>query len=131
MKAEEYKKATIEACKQLIEKYENPKENVFFDSEYCPLCMIYVSNFLDCEGCFMTNKNGEGGCMAFKSYLEAFRYEGSERCYNNNRKYYYEGQRAYQKRANFFKKIIPYLEKQPAEKFHPDTWTYFDISRDL
>ena len=45
-----YKKATLEACKKLIDKYENPVGKIFGDPDRCPLCKLYFK--YDCDGCF-------------------------------------------------------------------------------
>lgn len=119
-----YKERTIDACKELIDKYENPDRKDFFLSCCCPLCQIYYYKKHTCKGCFMSNFGGSMGCINFRSFKEA----------SENLKiiedYYYtdESMKYLKKRAKFFRKIIPILKKIPAEQFTPSGWKYFNIN---
>ena len=110
-----YKDRAIKACKELQDKYLNPKNKYFFKHDYCSLCIIYYERWVNvCVGCPLANENKGIGCCFFDSYENVHTHYG------------WDGEeRALKKRANFFKKIIPILKGIPAKKFTKRGWSYF------
>ncbi len=103
------KERTIKAHRQLAEKYRSGKGR-FFEVGYCSLCLIHR---LDgkCHSCPLANECGRMGCCDFMSYDAAV---------------YRRSPEAFELRAQFHEKIIPILEKIPAERFTRKGWTYFN-----
>ena len=116
-----YKERTIDACRELEEKYLTGL-GPFFQHASCPLCKIYRI-YAMCRGCFMASILGTMGCIHFKSYLNA------ELAHDSNEESLYMP--AFKERAKFFRDIIPVLENEPDSKFVPGTWEYFGVNRGL
>ena len=107
------KDRTIKAHRQLAEKYRSG-EGEFFAIVSCSLCLIHASyggRRNGCCGCPLANENGNTGCFYFKSYMRAYDTKTPE---------------SFDLRAQFHEKIIPILEKIPAERFTRKGWTYFN-----
>lgn len=122
------KDRTIQACRDLAEKYRNPNGKKFFNIDHCSLCKIHEESSSDseCRGCPLANKEGEMECLAFTSYKKANkalkkRVGKYSIIYPNGRKVAV----AFLRRAEFFEKIIPILEKIPSKRFTKKDWTYF------
>jgi len=125
--AKSYKERTLDACRELIDKYENyDATKVYFNVSTCPLCQIYYSKIVThrCPGCILSNSVGQiVGCNRFKSNKRA------QDVYSKYQHSLINIQRlkaAFQARADFFKKIIPMLELEPEENFEPENKHYFD-----
>ena len=119
-----YKQKALKAWRKLENKYRNVTEenyrSDFFKDNKCPLCKIYDTGD-DCDGCPLSDEDKHVGCVDFASYKIA------KEAY---REAYYlsvgDFKKAYSKRADFFKKYYPVLEKLPAKKFTPTGWSYFE-----
>jgi hypothetical protein len=127
MKAKSYKQRTLDACRELIEKYENFDDGKkYFNIDHCPLCQIYYGKIVThrCPGCILSNSVGQiVGCNRFKSN------ERAQDAYSKYQSDDIDPQQlttAFQSRADFFKKIIPMLELEPEENFEPENKHYFD-----
>ena len=134
-----YKRKAIDACWRLVMKYENPVGEKFFVSNSCPLCQIYYLNNkcimkkrkLWCQGCPLAREADDefpvvAGCTKFASYINAkevmFSNYGINICVSDSNNYPLE---EFIDRANFFRKIIPILEKISPRRFTPSGWKYF------
>ena len=126
-----YKEKTIEACKELADKYRNPEGHTFFSPEHCPMCQIYyLVGKKDCRGCFMADIDGDSGCVDFYSYKKA--QDSVENFFGSVFMFHSEPTYEFLIRANFFENIIAELKKIPEERFTPLGWKYFkEISRGL
>ena len=125
----ECKREIISACYDLIQRYESPKGKMLFFNRTCSLCHVVSGNILTmmCRGCPLANKSGVVGCIGFatykaasNSYRNVLSNVGLSKCYPNNKP-----TKEFIARANFFRKIIPILEKIPAKRFTPSGWEYF------
>lgn len=118
------KERTIEACRELAEKYRKPQGKIFFTSAQCPLCDIFLKNH-SCIGCPLAGSNGYIGCESFDTYINAANsgYKESDfgKCLNR------KPNKQFLARAAFFDKIIPILEKAPASQFTKKGWKPFNI----
>ena len=134
-----YKQRTIEACEILQYKYSHPQRRTFFQIGFCSLCRIYnirlynINSMPPCKGCFQSDKSGEYGCESYVTYMAAFKV--LKMTTHGLTSYMYpKDEPTYQEfinRANYFKKIIPILEKIPARRFTPIGWKYFkEISKE-
>ena len=126
---ETLKNRTIEACRELADKYRNPKGKQFFFVGTCPLCRLYSKHtdqkdgHNSCKGCFMADEYAGAGCCEFQSYIEAIdSITGIYRKENIS-----EPTIEFLNRANFFEMVIPILEKIPSNRFTPSGWKYFDM----
>jgi len=119
------KRLTIKACKKLSNKYRNPHGKYFFTRDVCPLCKIHFDKYYGCYGCPLADENGDIGCTEFKSFADAEEWLDLK---SNNTYFFdptWEIPEEFIRRAEFFDKIIPILEKIPKERFTPQGWTYF------
>lgn len=144
--SDDYKRLTINACKNAARKYRKPLNKVFFLSDYCALCKIYKRyshqmGFM-CFGCFMAHPHdGKPACTHYKSYIRAE--SEMHRCImlftqrdikkNENPVIYHKcivakPCEAMIKRAEFFDARIIEFENEPSWKFHPDTKCNFNLS---
>lgn len=109
------KERTLKACRELIEKYRHPKpEDVFFNCDCCPLCKIHLNTRAEvrrCLGCPLADERAKADCKNFSSYNEAVKAIFWKKC-------------TFEKRAQFFEKIIPILEKLPAKRFTRRGWEF-------
>jgi len=125
------KQRTIRACRELARKYRDPQGEYFFTYDDCLLCKIhFFRNFIDsknnCLGCPLANKDGKKGCIEFKSFNKAYKKFNEISSLST---FFYEDLKTpkeFIKRAEFFEKIIPILERIPAERFTKKGWRYFD-----
>ena len=116
-----YKQRTFDACRKIIDKYENPtREHDYFRHLCCPLCKLYY-RWGVCRGCFMANDNGLIGCNEFRSSWRA------HRDYNDGD--IFEVTNSFRLRAQFFREMLVELEAYPDRQFTPSGWQYFDIDR--
>lgn len=148
MKARSNKELTIKAHKELIEKYLNPEGKIFFNPNYCPLCLIHRNDILkfgatNCQGCPLASSEGKQGCIEYESYRRAMeahtalliraelnpsspmkipRYMTGVPDYIINRFYL-----AFQRRARFHAHIAEVLELYPKAQFTKQGWKYFNI----
>jgi hypothetical protein len=128
-----YKQRTLDACRELIEKYENYNAGKkYFNTDHCPLCQIYYGKLVThrCPGCILSNSVGQiVGCNRFKSNKRAQdayeNYYGDTTSLNPEYNPFQQLTAAFQARADFFKKIIPILELEPEENFEPENKHYF------
>ena len=120
-----YKQRTMDACRKMIDLYENPREDhLYFRSLGCPFCKMYW-NENNCHGCFMANEWGDIGCFNFLSYYNAH----AARFINSNSLFDGITRAAFKLRAQFFREMLVELEQYPARQFTPSGWRYFDIDR--
>jgi hypothetical protein len=115
MELRKYKAATVQAILEIIHRYRHPKEYVhlFFNSMFCPLCAIH-KNYNICRGCPLANVAGSVGCINFISFKLAVYHHTKDDC-----NYYFN------KRAEFFEKILPIVERRPFQYFTNMGWRYF------
>jgi len=66
------------------------------------------------------------GCTYFSSYIDAMNAYNQWREDNSEKNHLIMIEK-FQRRAKFFRDIIPLLEKLPEKKFTPGWWSYFDI----
>lgn len=124
------KQRTIEACKQLADKYRKPKSEKFFGSNSCSLCNIfYTTNDTDCISCPLATMGGRMGCIDFYTYRRASSV-GTSRFNLICKPFLYPDNAViipeFLARAAFFDKIIPILQEIPARRFTRSGWTYFN-----
>ena len=117
---------TIKACRELAAKYREPEGRCFFEIGHCSICDIhYKDDNWDrkCVGCPLANECGGGGCGHFASNYTAQEYLRSHQ-YNTDKIILTNP--AFDARAAFFDKIIPILDRIPAERFTKRGWKYFN-----
>ena len=123
------KEKTIKAFKELIERYMRPIGQSFGHWDTCPLCEIFhvrrrklsrsrKSTIKDCQGCPLADKNGEMGCINFESYPHVD-------ADSKFTPFSIKQLEALERRAKFFEKYLPIIEKMPARKFTISGWSYF------
>lgn len=121
------KSRTIQACRDLAEKYRKPQGKDFFLAKSCNLCIIHaklVEDYLNCHGCPLAEESGLAGCSGFRSNQNARRAllpTALGITYSPNKRtsvHFY-------RRAEFFERIIPLLEQIPASRFTKKGWKYF------
>lgn len=118
------KERTIQACRDLAHKYRNPEGREFFNIKSCALCRVHFSHRVyfdsDCRGCPLAKEDGAAGCSEFKSNDTAQRARFNADDDATDPKV----RKAFEKRAQFFDRIIPILEKWPEERFTAEGWKY-------
>lgn len=113
------KELTIEAFKELIDKYKNPIGHIFGSYPSCPLCKIHHDR--SCRGCPLARGEGWQGCDDFKSFPhvtgsgETMLKEWLDASAKN----------AFSKRAKFFEKYLPIIMEIPEEQFTKEGWKDF------
>ena len=121
------KEKTIKACKEMIFRYRNPLNYDFFKEKYCPLCKVHLTkiNAIYCKGCPLADILGQTGCIYFRSFHHARNAHSSfSILYTSDA--IDRWKEAALRRAEFFEKIIPILEKIPEKRFTKNGWRYFD-----
>lgn len=122
------KNRTIQACKDLAEKYRKPQGKRFFNCADCALCRVHLrgSEKGACNGCPLGDDKDMFGCNYFESNKKARQVSekyapGKPLVYPNSKKVSIK----FIRRAEFFEKIIPILEKIPGSRFTNKGWKYF------
>jgi len=125
------KDRTIQACKDLAEKYRNPQGKNFCGTAACNLCAIHSNNKANCKGCPLADVKGNIGCTQFEGYQNVAVH--AEKVNTNDSEYHKDGyayplmkpHKVMLNRAKFFDKIIPILKKIPAKRFTELGWKHF------
>jgi hypothetical protein len=120
-----YKQRALEACRKIRDRYRNPDDDKYCTASKCTLCSIYSDGF-NCIGCPLSDNFGNSGCCDHDTYndvLESLKlgsyslgsyYQNTPKC-----------NAAFTKRAKYYDRIIPILEKIPERRFTPSGWRYF------
>ena len=125
------KEKTIEACRELIKRYELMEDkHGWFASYSCPLCNIHqdVSDEC-CKGCPLANDFMRAGCLDFNSAKELLLQYDRWQAGSCNYDYNLFAEAA-KNRAGFYRKIIPILKRIPKKRFTKEGGGYFkEINR--
>jgi len=132
------KEKTIQAFKDIANRYRNPQGKKFFSRETCELCNIHFSEVSDpsfnndrrpysninCWGCPLASKSGGCGCKEYQSYKDAF-YEYEYEVNQGGK--IIKSSESFIKRAEFFESKIEYLHGLPEFHFTKEGENYFRL----
>jgi hypothetical protein len=134
------KEKTIEAFKELIDRYDNPFKADGYLKEFqgiksCPLCTIHLKNLYtsttpSCNGCpLMSNSDLSFGCVEFESHQKVRKIISQYLARDGNLTNKEDVIKACKERALFFKRRLSIIKKADSSMFLSNTKKYFNFKK--